>query len=273
MEHQSTKETSAGVTVQMSGKVPLIVLNRLGMLMWKKPREKKMKQTVCSLFRLQLRLNSIITRTPSYYHIAYWVIIVVSLLPTNEPREIARRLFSFLGAHDEPPCDVANGCENDGVCHNLCKDFWCDCPVPFTRGKRCEQCKYEKITRKCKTWEDSNSIPTTHYSVGSGATNIRQTSKDLVFITLRLCVLVYWWRYSRYMRLSVCVSVDCETNPCRNGGTCNRGQGELDEVNECTCFPGFTGYLCENEVEVQFELVDMNNEIPGASSNDTSTDV
>jgi len=38
----------------------------------------------------------------------------------------------------DPPCDLAHGCENDGICHNTCGDFWCDCPVPYTNGKRCE---------------------------------------------------------------------------------------------------------------------------------------
>ena len=42
----------------------------------------------------------------------------------------------------DPPCDLAHGCENNGICHNTCGDFWCDCPVPYTNGKRCEGCKY-----------------------------------------------------------------------------------------------------------------------------------
>jgi hypothetical protein len=105
--------------------------------------------------------------------------------------------------YDNPPCDQVDGCENGGVCHNQCKDFWCECPTPFTRGKRCEQ-------------------------------------------------------------------FDCETSPCMNGGTCNRGQNDQDEVNECLCTERYTGLLCENEIEGDVEFEPMAVE---TSANETSTDV
>jgi len=50
-----------------------------------------------------------------------------------------------LENYNEQPCDLVHGCENNGICHNTCTDFWCDCPVPYTNGKRCEGCKYSTL--------------------------------------------------------------------------------------------------------------------------------
>lgn len=40
-------------------------------------------------------------------------------------------------------------------------------------------------------------------------------------------------------------TVDCLTNPCKNGGNCSRGQDDKDEVATCACPDGFEGLLCE----------------------------
>lgn len=39
--------------------------------------------------------------------------------------------------------------------------------------------------------------------------------------------------------------VSCDANPCKNGGTCNRGADGISEVSQCLCPSGFYGFLCE----------------------------
>lgn len=54
-------------------------------------------------------------------------------------------IFSSLsGADGQPPadfCSAQGGCLNGGNCTNQCDGAVCDCPVPYTYGKRCEECE------------------------------------------------------------------------------------------------------------------------------------
>ncbi|XP_067948549.1 abnormal pharyngeal pumping eat-20-like [Watersipora subatra] len=100
-------------------------------------------------------------------------------IPKQKPAVLNATSNGTECADEVPPCSLPNNfCANNGTCHNLCGDFWCECPVPFTNGKRCE-------------------------------------------------------------------GFSCDTNPCQNGGTCDRGEGGISEVSRCACPPGFHGFLCE----------------------------
>jgi len=100
-------------------------------------------------------------------------------LPTQEVVQQNRTAMNDSDCNfGDPPCDLVNGCDNGGTCHNQCGDFWCECPTPFTYGKRCE-------------------------------------------------------------------GFSCDSNPCRNGGSCNRGTLGISEVSRCDCPAGYYGLLCE----------------------------
>ena len=46
----------------------------------------------------------------------------------------------------------------------------------------------------------------------------------------------------------------CESNPCRNGGTCIE---EVDSYN-CNCVPGYTGHDCEtSKITYDFKLYEI----------------
>ena len=49
--------------------------------------------------------------------------------------------------------------------------------------------------------------------------------------------------HNLYVPFFGAVVMECEENPCENGGTCTR------HVNDytCTCPPRYTGYLCEGK--------------------------
>ena len=47
---------------------------------------------------------------------------------------------------------------------------------------------------------------------------------------------------ARYHILNYFLDIDeCESNPCKNGGTCKDGENSYT----CTCVPGYTGHDCE----------------------------
>jgi len=50
-----------------------------------------------------------------------------------------------------------------------------------------------------------------------------------------------------YHTLPLMITVSCQPNPCRNGGMCNRGDNDRDEVSQCACPPGHHGLLCEQK--------------------------
>ena len=53
--------------------------------------------------------------------------------------------------------------------------------------------------------------------------------------------------------LGTLVLLDCEENPCENGGTCTR------HVNDytCACPFGYSGYLCEGKSQKTKKLTNM----------------
>ena len=48
--------------------------------------------------------------------------------------------------------------------------------------------------------------------------------------------------------LVISVLMECEGNPCENGGTCTRHVSDYI----CTCPSGYSGYLCEGKCQLLF---------------------
>ena len=47
---------------------------------------------------------------------------------------------------------------------------------------------------------------------------------------------------------NVCNKGPCISSPCLNSGTCKPVSNETDSF-QCTCLPGYTGHLCEENVD------------------------
>ena len=59
---------------------------------------------------------------------------------------------------------------------------------------------------------------------------------------------------SHTLFLHTLVLLDCEQNPCENGGSCTR---HINDYN-CTCPSGYGGYLCEDQCKKSIAICDSN---------------
>src|SRR6218665_3208843 len=57
------------------------------------------------------------------------------------------------------------------------------------------------------------------------------------------CMVVTSVSYSQW---NGCFAAVCASSPCQNNATCN-----INEVAQCTCVGGFTGYYCESGKRAQ----------------------
>ncbi|KAJ8248414.1 hypothetical protein GJAV_G00241780 [Gymnothorax javanicus] len=113
----------------------------------------------------------------------------------------------------EDQCDP-NPCRNDGVCEvKENGKFKCDCPKPF-KGRRCQRARRICKRNKC----------------GHGQCLL--TSRPPYYE----CKCKDPWQPPNCKRIAV-----CETNPCKNGGSCIPGRRKF----ECACPDDFSGKLCE----------------------------
>nr|XP_057947306.1 protein jagged-2-like isoform X3 [Doryrhamphus excisus] len=141
------------------------------------------------------------------------------------------------------PCSP-NPCHNKVQCHTLMGDFYCSCPEDY-EGKTCSQLKDHCKTSHCQVI-DSCTVAV--------ATNDSQ--KGVWHISSNVCgphghcISLPAGNFScscqpgftgTYCHQNI---NDCESSPCRNGGTC------IDGINSFRCFcpAGWEGNLCHIDV-------------------------
>ncbi|CAN9509257.1 unnamed protein product [Ophioblennius macclurei] len=122
-------------------------------------------------------------------------------------------LFDLL----DPPnaCDP-NPCLNGASCHSKSQsDFTCDCPEPY-KGKRCQ-----KVRNVCA-------------DVNCGAGDCVVNMNKQPFYECK-CRPPFQGPDCKTLPAS-----PCEPNPCKNGGSCIKGNRRF----RCACPNGYTGKLC-----------------------------
>ena len=68
-----------------------------------------------------------------------------------------------------------------------------------------------------------------------------------------------------YQTLSVCLDVnECETKPCKNGGTCTNTLGNY----ECKCKPQYTGKHCDQGKPTSYYIISTDCKYISLYSND-----
>uniref|UniRef100_A0A8C4ISW7 Delta-like protein n=1 Tax=Dicentrarchus labrax TaxID=13489 RepID=A0A8C4ISW7_DICLA len=123
-----------------------------------------------------------------------------------------------------------NPCQNGAPCFNLATDYYCACPEDY-EGKNCSHLKDHCRTTTCKGGERyiSSNVCGPHGRCRSQAGG--QFS----------CECQEGFR-GTYCHENI---NDCESNPCRNGGTC------IDKVSvyQCICGDGWEGDHCEINID------------------------
>uniref|UniRef100_A0AAY4ED70 Delta-like protein n=1 Tax=Denticeps clupeoides TaxID=299321 RepID=A0AAY4ED70_9TELE len=132
-------------------------------------------------------------------------------------------------------------CQNGAACFNLAADYFCKCPDDY-EGKNCSHLKDHCRTTTCQM------INSCTFAVMSNS-----TSEGVRYISSSVCgphgrchsdtVDKFSCECQEGFTGAYCHENinDCESNPCKNAGTC------IDKVSlyECVCADGWTGDHCE----------------------------
>ncbi|TMS04428.1 Protein jagged-1b [Larimichthys crocea] len=134
-----------------------------------------------------------------------------------------------------------NPCQNGAPCFNLATDYYCACPEDY-EGKNCSHLKDHCRTTTCKVIDSctvavaSNSTPGGERYISSNVCGPHGRCRSQAGGQFS-CECQEGFR-GTYCHENI---NDCESNPCRNGGTC------IDKVSvyQCICGDGWEGDHCE----------------------------
>uniref|UniRef100_A0A3Q3ILZ3 Delta-like protein n=1 Tax=Monopterus albus TaxID=43700 RepID=A0A3Q3ILZ3_MONAL len=134
-----------------------------------------------------------------------------------------------------------NPCNNGAPCFNLATDYYCACPEDY-EGKNCSHLKDHCRTTTCKVIDSctvavaSNSTPGGERYISSNVCGPHGRCRSQAGGQFS-CECQEGFR-GTYCHENI---NDCESNPCRNGGTC------IDKVSvyQCICGDGWEGDHCE----------------------------
>ncbi|MEQ2205457.1 hypothetical protein XENOCAPTIV_030260 [Xenoophorus captivus] len=134
-----------------------------------------------------------------------------------------------------------NLCQNGAPCFNRATDYYCACPEDY-EGKNCSHLKDHCRTTTCKVIDSctvavaSNSTPGGERYISSNVCGPHGRCQSQAAGQFS-CECQEGFR-GTYCHENI---NDCESNPCRNGGTC------IDKVSvyQCICADGWEGDHCE----------------------------
>uniref|UniRef100_A0A3P8R5A8 Delta-like protein n=1 Tax=Astatotilapia calliptera TaxID=8154 RepID=A0A3P8R5A8_ASTCA len=140
---------------------------------------------------------------------------------------------------------LPNPCQNGAVCFNLATDYYCACPEDY-EGKNCSHLKDHCRTTTCKVIDSctvavaSNSTPGGERYISSNVCGPHGRCQSQAGGQFS-CECQEGFR-GTYCHENI---NDCESNPCRNGGTC------IDKVSvyQCICGDGWEGDHCEINID------------------------
>ncbi|KAJ8285050.1 hypothetical protein COCON_G00039000 [Conger conger] len=138
-----------------------------------------------------------------------------------------------------------NPCQNVAQCFNLATDYFCKCPEDY-EGKNCSHLKDHCRTTPCQVIDSctvavaSNSTPEGVRYISSNVCGPHGRCKSQAGGQFT-CVCQEGF-IGTYCHENI---NDCESNPCRNGGTC------IDKVGvyQCICGDGWEGLHCETNID------------------------
>ncbi|XP_035263180.1 protein jagged-1a isoform X3 [Anguilla anguilla] len=136
-------------------------------------------------------------------------------------------------------------CQNTAQCFNLDTDYFCKCPEDY-EGKNCSHLKDHCRTTPCQVIDSctvavaSNSTPEGVRYISSNVCGPHGRCKSQAGGQFT-CVCQEGF-IGTYCHENI---NDCESNPCRNGGTC------IDKVGvyQCICGDGWEGVHCETNID------------------------
>uniref|UniRef100_W5NG98 Delta-like protein n=1 Tax=Lepisosteus oculatus TaxID=7918 RepID=W5NG98_LEPOC len=137
-----------------------------------------------------------------------------------------------------------NPCQNGAQCYNLATDYFCKCPEDY-EGKNCSHLKDHCRTTPCEVIDSctvavaSNSTPEGVRYISSNVCGPHGRCKSQAGGKFTCeCKEGFTGTYC-HENIN-----DCESNPCRNGGTC------IDKVSiyQCICSDGWEGVHCETNI-------------------------
>ncbi|XP_077468961.1 protein jagged-1b-like isoform X2 [Stigmatopora argus] len=138
-----------------------------------------------------------------------------------------------------------NPCQNGAPCFNLATDYYCACPEDY-EGKNCSHLKDHCRTTTCKVIDSctvavaSNSTPGGERYISSNVCGPHGRCRSQAAGQFS-CECQEGFR-GTYCHENI---NDCESSPCRNGGTC------IDKVSvyQCICADGWEGDHCEINID------------------------
>ncbi|KAM8860063.1 protein jagged-1b [Spinachia spinachia] len=138
-----------------------------------------------------------------------------------------------------------NPCQNGAPCFNLATDYFCACPEDY-EGKNCSHLKDHcrvttcKVIDSCTVAVASNSTPGGERYISSNVCGPHGRCRSQAGGQFS-CECKEGFR-GTYCHENI---NDCESNPCRNGGTC------IDKVSvyQCICGDGWEGDHCEINID------------------------
>ncbi|XP_061545727.1 protein jagged-1b isoform X2 [Phycodurus eques] len=138
-----------------------------------------------------------------------------------------------------------NPCQNGAACFNLATDYYCACPEDY-EGKNCSHLKDHCRTTTCKMIDSctvavaSNSTPGGERYISSNVCGPHGRCRSQAGGQFS-CECQEGFR-GTYCHENI---NDCESSPCRNGGTC------IDKVSvyQCICADGWEGDHCEINID------------------------
>ncbi|MCI4393932.1 hypothetical protein PGIGA_G00163280 [Pangasianodon gigas] len=138
-----------------------------------------------------------------------------------------------------------NPCQNGAPCFNLETDYYCKCPEDY-EGKNCSHLKDHCRTTPCEVIDSCTVAVVSNSTPG----NVRYISSNVCGPHGR-CRSLAGGHFSCECQEGFTGTYcheninDCESSPCRNGGTC------IDKVNvyQCICADGWEGPDCETNID------------------------